>query len=519
MSARPGSALWLLRHELRLLWFSSAVATKKGSSRRPNKRSIITLSVLWVVLHGAAFAGLRLLPGGLSQLPPPLLFGVTVILASVFMLMLSGGLKASVEALFDRGDLDLLLSSPLPSRSIFVVRLLAIVGAVAGTYLFFLSPIAHAGALLGQFRWLGLYPVIIGSAAVAASLAMLLTLALVRLLGARRTRVVAQVIGALAGASMFVMSQAFNFSSQSQDSAIRTHLAAWLAPGGALSHDSAFWLPAQAAFGAPLPLLALTLLAAGVLVLTVYSAHRFFVHGLQQAAGAGRARVAPVGGTRYQFGRGLAHTVLVKEWRLIVRDPHLISQVLLQLLYLLPMFVLVFSRDKVPFMAIGAGFTLLSASLAASLAWIIIQAEDAPDLLMASPANATAVRIAKLAAAVIPPLALLCVPLLWMTAREPIPGLLTCFTVVGAVSGACLIVMWAGRPGERGAFSKRGAGNMVGNMLELFNTLAWGGLSFLLLMSVDRRPSDWAALGAGLLFALTLAVPLLAWLMRNRARA
>jgi hypothetical protein len=106
-----------------------------------------------------------------------------------------------------------------------------------------------------------------------------------------------------------------------------------------------------------------------------------------------------------------------------------------------------------------------------------------------------------------------------MTAREPIPGLLTCFTVVGAVAGACLIVMWAGRPGERGAFSKRGAGNMVGNMLELFNTLAWGGLSFLLLMSVDRRPSDWAALGAGLLFALTLAVPLLAWLMRNRARA
>lgn len=519
MSARPGSALWLLKHELRLIWFNSAASgVKNAASRRPSRRAMVSWIIVLLLLHVGAFVALRALPRSSSPMSPPLLLGVSLILAGVFMLMLSGGLKSSVEALFDRGDLDLLLSSPLPSRSIFVVRLLAIVAAVGGTYLFFLAPFANAGLVLGQFRWLGIYPAILAAAAIAASLAMLLTLGLVRVLGARRTRVVAQVIGALAGASMFLMSQAFNFSVQGQQSQMSRHLAAWFAPGGALSRDSGLWLPAKAVLGDPMALLGLAALAAGVLLLTVHFAHRFFVQGLQQAAGIGRAAAAPAGGVRYQFGRSLAHTLLVKEWRLIARDPHLISQVMLQLLYLLPMFILVFSRNKVSFTAIGAGFTMLSASLAASLAWIIMQAEDAPDLLLLSPANQPLLRIAKLAAAAIPPLALLCAPLLWMTAREPVPGLLSCFTVVGAVFGACLIVMWAGRPGQRGAFNKRSAGNLAGNMLELVNTLSWTGLSYLLLASVGGTPPDWAALGAGVLFIVTLAVPLLAWAMRNRTK-
>jgi ABC-2 type transport system permease protein len=518
MSARPGSALWLLKHELRVLWFNSAVTGKKGSgTRQVGKRWIASLALVWLLLHGGAFLALQEMPRELSQLPPTLLlFGVTFMLTGTFMLMLSGALKSSVEALFDRGDLDLLLSSPLPSRSIFVVRLLAIVATVAGTYLFFLSPVANAGAVLGQFRWLGIYPTILGFAAIATSCGMLLTLGLVRLLGARRTRVVAQVIGALAGAAMFLMSQLPNIGMRN-GGLQRAQLAHWFEPGGALAHDSVLWLPAKAVLGAPLPLLGLALSAAVLVALTIYSAHRFFVHGLQQAAGIGRAAPAPAGGVRYQFGRSLAHVMLVKEWRLISRDPHLISQVLLQLLYLLPMFVLVFSSKNVPHTAIGAGFTMLSASLTASLAWIIIQAEDAPDLLLVSPAKPMFLRLVKLAAAVIPPLALLCAPLLWMTARDPVSGVLTCFTVVGAVFGACLIVMWAGRPGTRGAFNKRGSGNLLGNMLELLNTLAWAGLSYLLLTSVGRTPSDWAALGAGLLFILTLAVPLLAWLMRSRS--
>jgi ABC-2 type transport system permease protein len=520
MSARPGSALWLLKHELWLYWLNSAASGKgKVGSRGLGKRAIASFVVLWLIFHGGAFAILHALRGPAVELPPPLLLGVTAIMGGLFMFMLSNGLKASVEVLFDRGDLDLLLSSPLPSRSIFAVRLLAIVVGVSAMYLFFLAPLAHVGLVMGQFRWLGIYPTIVGAAAVASSLAMLMTLGLVRLLGARRTRVVAQVIGALAGAAMFLMSQAGNFVSGGHKEQAAHMLAQWFAPGGAIGPGSWWLLPARAILGAPLPLLAMSLFATCVLVLTVYSTHRFFVRGLQQAASMVKVAAAPAGGVRYQFGRPLAHTVLVKEWRLIARDPHLISQILLQLLYLLPLLFLVFSKDGVHLPMIASAITILTGSLAASLAWIVIQAEEAPDLLLLAPAKGNVIRFAKFAAAAMPPLALVSVPLLWMVARQPQSGLLACFTVVGAVVGTCLVVLWVGRPGGRDKFAKRGAGNLMGNLMELASSFSWTGLAYLLLTSLEKTPSTLASLGAAGLFAAALAIPLLGWILGGRGRA
>jgi hypothetical protein len=91
--------------------------------------------------------------------------------------------------------------------------------------------------------------------------------------------------------------------------------------------------------------------------------------------------------------------------------------------------------------------------------------------------------------------------------------------VVGAVIGACLVVMWSGRPGERGKFAARGGGNVVGNMLEMTSSLAWTGLCYLLVSGLEQAPSAWAAMGAAGLFIVTIAVPLLAWLMRGRHAA
>jgi ABC-2 type transport system permease protein len=118
----------------------------------------------------------------------------TLALVAVATFMLSSALKASVMALFERGDLDLLLSSPLSSRSIFTVRLLGVVMSGAALYLFLFGPLVHVGVALGQFGWIGVYVTIATTATLMACLGMLLTLALVRVLGARRTRVLAQVL-------------------------------------------------------------------------------------------------------------------------------------------------------------------------------------------------------------------------------------------------------------------------------------------------------------------------------------
>lgn len=520
MTLRPGSSLWLLRHELRLLLYNTLLNGRKDAAkRRVDKRLLITFTVLWLIFHAGAFALLRELGEAGASLPPQFASAITLVLAAVFMLMLSSGLKASVEALFDRGDLDLLLSSPLPSPSILTVRLTGIVIGIASTYLFFFAPFAHVGLLLGQVRWLGIYPTVIGSAAIAASLAMLLTLALVRFVGARRTRVIAQVIGALAGALMFLVSQLFNLVAHDAQAEVTQWLGSWFGPDGPLGPDSPAWLPGRAALGARGPLLGMSLLVAGVFFLTIRLTHRFFVHGLQQAASTSRPAAPRPGGVRYRFGRSLAEVVVVKEWRLIVRDPHLVSQTLLQLLYLLPLCFIIVSKPDIRLTGIGSGLTLLCASLGASLTWIIVQAENAPDLLQVSPANAGVILLAKLAAAVMPPLLLVSVPLLWLLARDPLAGLLTSFTVVGAVFGAALIVMWSGRPGDRSGFQKRGHKNFFGTMLEVTNTLAWAGLAYLLLSSLGSAPSRWDLLFAGTLFVVTLALPLFAWSRRQRPGA
>ena len=507
MRAAPGSVGWLLRHELRLAWFNASGAGK----RRPGNAAIGLALLGWAALHLLGWVTVQRL-AGMAGDDPRILFVISALLAGGAALMLSSAIKSSVLVLFERSDLDLLLSSPLPSHSIFSVRLAGVAASTAAVYLFFLAPFAHAGLLQGQWRWLGVYPGVISVAVLCSCAAMLLTLGLVRVLGARRTRVVAQVIGALAGALFVIASQLHSLSSRESQGRVREMLDGLLRQDGMSDHP--LLLPARAMLGEPLPMLLLAALAAVVFVLTARRTHRFFAHGLQLAASAARAGTAPTAPLRHRFGRSLFSTVVVKEWRLVVRDPHLLSQVLLQLLFLLPLFFLIFQRSDVQVQALGAGLALLCGSLTGALAWIALSAEDAPDLLLVSPASLATVRRAKLAAAIMPVLALVAVPLLWLTVRMPATGLLVCFVVGGAVLGAGLIVFWCGRPGVRSNFKGRGKGGVVMNILEMFNSLAWGALGWFLAGTTRSPLSDTSALAVTGSGALAVVVLGAAWVLR-----
>lgn len=517
MRFAAGSGLWLLQHELRLFWYGAGSGSGKGhgAGRRPGLGAIATVALVWLALHVVGWLAMRKL-AGVPVGDPRILLAVTALLAASGTFMLSTAIKASVLALFERGDLDLLLSSPLPSRSIFSVRLAGVVASTAGIHLFFLAPFAHGALLHGQWRWLGVYPALVGIAVLCACAAMLLTLGLVRLIGARRTRVVAQVIGALAGALLVIASQTYSMFERQWQGRTRELLGRMLGPDGALAEGSPVWLPARALLGDPGPMLALAVLAVAAFTLTARHTHRFFAVGLQLSASSPAAspgrHVAP---PRPRFGRSLFDTVVIKEWRLIVRDPQLISQVLLQLLYLLPMCFVVFRDDGLHVPAIGAGLTLLASSLAGSLAWIALSAEDAPDLLLVSPAAPGALRRAKLAAAVMPVLVLVGVPLLWLVVRSPLGGLVLCFTASAAILGAGMIVFWCGRPGVRSHFRTSGKRGFVMNLLQLLNSLAWGALAWLLAAATLAPPSGNAALGAGAAFGVALLTLASAWLMRQ----
>jgi ABC-2 type transport system permease protein len=330
--------------------------------------------------------------------------------------------------------------------------------------------------------------------------------------------VLAQVLGAVAGALLFLVSQAYSMLMQTGDtgSAERTlrrvAQTPWLAP------DSALWLPGRAVLGDPLPMLGMAALGVAVFAITAGRTHRFFVRGLQQAAGSARAAGKPAGELRLRFRRSLFDTVVVKEWRLIARDPHLISQVLLQLVYLAPLLFLILRHNGTPGPAIGAGLAALSSSLAGSLAWIIVAAEDAPDLLRSSPAAGRTIALAKLAACMMPPLLLVALPLLWLVVRAPLPGVLISFVVTASVLGAALVVKWQGRPAQRSDFKMRGKENFLCSVFELINTLCWGGLGWLLVSLAAEQgeaAGSTALMAAGTLAAALVSL-LLAWLLRRR---
>ena len=67
-------------------------------------------------------------------------------------------LSGATRALYTRGDLDLLLASPLSPRAVFSARILAIAIESALSVGFFLFPVADMAAFYGAPRWLALYP-------------------------------------------------------------------------------------------------------------------------------------------------------------------------------------------------------------------------------------------------------------------------------------------------------------------------------------------------------------------------
>lgn len=517
--ARVGSALWLLKHEARMFFYNATVAAaNKKATRHVGGVRLWLWGLIALLVQAIALAFVYRF-GGTAFAPSQLVIMlVTAGLFVVSTLMLSSALRSSVEALFERGDLDLLLSSPLSSRTIFTVRLAGIVVGVASIYLLLFGPFANAGLILGQFQWVGIYPTVISLAMVVSSIGMLLTLGLVRWLGVRRTRVVAQILGALSGAFIFLLSQLGNSTlGPVRDYATQT-LGPLLAPGAGLGPDSLLWLPARGLLGSAWPMVALMLAAAAVFLTTVHFTHGFFVQGLAQAVSQVRTARRPAGAHRFKFQRNLVRIIVLKEWRLIARDTHLISQVLLQLLYMLPLLLMLLNKDVNAVAGVGAALVFLCSSLSTSLAWIVMSAEDAPDLLRSAPCAPGTVQRAKMMAVAVPVLALAAVPVLWLAWRAPLAGITLIACSVGATICAALNILWTGRPASRGDFKLRARGNFLSGLIEFIGALAWAACAFFTLNALGAESvSRFWTIGALAALAVAALVCFGSWLLRKSA--
>ncbi len=223
----------------------------------------------------------------------------------------------------------------------------------------------------------------------------------------------------------------------------------------------AFWLlPARAMTGEIIATLEWVVFAALLFTLGVYTFSRSFVTDAAAASAMGRrSRTAD---TRVKTVRGgVMRSVVRKEIRLLVRDPLLLSQIGLQLVYIFPLaFVLLRpgSNFQLTPAAFAPALTLLSSTLAGGLIWITASAEDAPDLITSAPASTSLIDRARLFAAIAPVIALMAIPLAALIVRDPWAGTWSTGGVIAGAVFAALIGLWRRNPGSRRDFVRRRQG-------------------------------------------------------------
>lgn len=441
----PASLPWLLRHELRLWW-----------RELRGKWFIFTLAVIFGLLTVAAsLIWLLAVQSGEFQpltIPDPLPLVALQIAGGIWLFCLFysviQAMGLSLTALFDRGDLDLLVSSPLPSKIIFASRLLSVAIEVFLGFLSILILAILGLLLLGFFRLLGAILVLFCLCLWATSLSMLLSLWLVRWLGPRKARTVAQVLTTLFAALFFLGLQLPNLVNNTATSDRWQFVSNWFEPGQILGVESWLWFPVRAVFLEVPSTIALLITTGAIAWITIEILHRWFFIGIQQPLTVKRSPQSTTAPVRFQ--KGFWRIFLLKEWRVIGRSPYLLSQVLISTVFLLPLlFIVLQGRSTSAAVSLATVVTtalpVAGASLTASLGVICISAEEAPALLKTAPVEGSTLRSLKLLAVVLPVWVLMSPLFLVLILRGDrwLPG----FGVfLLATSCSALLRLWNARP-------------------------------------------------------------------------
>lgn len=468
---QPGGFVWLVAHELRL--------AMRAARRRRSSAAIWTLLLVLYALLGIWIGN------AVSGLPIPASpFALTLILAAcalVMSFMTTQAMLRSQETLYASGDLDLLLSAPLEPNKVLLAKLCGIAASIVLTFAFFLLPIAIPVAAQGHPGLFGIPVVLAALALVSACLGLAITLAVVSLAGPRTARTLAQIIGALLGAGLFLLSQFLSQDNNGRQSAGEA-LFTWLASHN-FGASGVGALPGRAALGDPLALL--VLLGAAIFIFAAAGASfgRLFLASYQNAGmRLSRRRAAPRGKIARHFRAGLFAAMFAKEWRLLVRDPQLAFAIVLRIIYLAPIALPAFTHGRgPPFLpALAFASVLIAGQLAGSLAWLTVSGEDSPDLLAVAPVSRAEVGRAKLASALAmaAPFGLILPAAIALA--SPLAALVTLVMTAAGGFAAAFIELKTQKPAPRKSFGRRRSGSFLVGLLTFLMTAILGAAAALI---------------------------------------
>ncbi|MBV1777428.1 hypothetical protein KSF73_17030 [Burkholderiaceae bacterium DAT-1] len=396
---KPGSVLWLLKWELKL----SFREMMSGSKQQAIALWVgIALSAVLFLVLAAMAAGLFYLidftPQGAKLIDE---LGTTALgiawLALLFVNLLIS-MQRTLAVLFERGDMDLLMSSPIPVSRLLTVRSIGIVLNAIYLPLWLVVPFSLVGIGFGHFNLIAMFPALLAMGAISSVPAMLSIIWLARRFGAKRAKHIAQRISVFVSIGFVLLMQLPNILIQSGKGDQLAHFfSQFKAPAQAVCN----WL-GYAIVGSPQPLLGLILIGGGAFAWTIHLGKRQF-GALTQADIA----QSPHTGTqidRVSFDLRLPSLVFRKEWKLILREPQLLMMTLMP-----PMLMCLTIIGQIVGKHADKGLTMMTGMMvfifaitASNLVWMAVALDEGHALLASAPADIRRIRKWQLISILIP---------------------------------------------------------------------------------------------------------------------
>lgn len=457
----------LLRHDLRLAWRDA-----RSNLRILGDRALAVLClVLAAVMHAAAWrTGTALAAIGLADAAgrARVVQDLSPGFAFILLLMLAQVLSGMTRTLYGRGDLDLLFSSPFPARVVLGLRVAAVaLGAMASAAIFAV-PVVDVALVHGAWRSLAVLPALLGAGLLTGGVGLIVTMGLFAWLGPRRTRLAAQIVATFIGGGFMIYLQIRRFLPEGPGPE------AW--PGWV---ETLRLLPMRAAAGEGMAMLEWLGGSLGLFAVAVLWAGHSFAAAVAAAATIPALPSGPrrAGGRDRSFDTRLMPALRAKEWRLLRRDPWLVSQLLLQVLYMTPMLVMLMNGagpGHAMTLALAPLVVVVCYQVSASMTWLSLSAEDAPDLLATAPVGTAALRLGKLRAVATLAALLAALPLLWLAVLSLRAALITAGLAGLGVCIAMLLSLWHTRPARRASFAARHRESKLLALMEMVVSMLLG---------------------------------------------
>jgi ABC-2 type transport system permease protein len=508
----PGSLLWFARFEARLAWRDVAAMMTAGRAGRARTLAF-GFGTLLIFLHFVAYLVLHFVSNGIRPDVPAFVMVTAGILLAASA-MLAQAMETVTRIFYMRSDLELILTAPVRPARLFAVRIASMALASAGMSVLVMGPFINMLAFLGGVQWLGAYGVLFAVSIATTAIAVAFTIVLFKLMGPARTRLVSQIAAAVVGGMFVIGLQVAAMLSTGTMSRF-----AFLMSPELLARmpeiNSALWYPARAAMGDPFPLaVVLGISVALFCAITARYAPRFADYALTASSRAPiAARHKPRDATFRVHGASTA--LRIKERKLLLRDPWLISQSLMQLLYLIPPAVLLWNnlgRGSVASIVLVPVLIMTAGQLAGGLAWLTISGEDAPDLVMSAPVSASGLLRAKIE------VVLQCVGVVLtpfaaaMALVSPRQALLVLLGSAAAAASSTAIQLWFRSQSKRSHFRRRHTSSRIATFSEAVVSITWAAAGTAALVSL------WLSAFAGVI-ALGLLAGIRALSPRRASRA